>query len=198
MTNTSIQTINKGDKFVGMWGYDQTQYSIYNVVDIKGKFVLVEGLNSWSRLDENDLAATSIVKLYKQNRWEELSEEERADWMSRGFDPHGYERFQREEAIKNAPELTIVKAGRINKDKYSYRWELSNGEVLESTEDWKTRKRVEIVHGVTRRLVQESRWNPGQFHIKIDQTITASLDPEFNRNEDKYVEQNEYTSYHGR
>lgn len=33
--------INKNDKFVACWGYDQTQYSIYNVVDVKGKTSLL-------------------------------------------------------------------------------------------------------------------------------------------------------------
>ena len=194
MTNT----INKNDKFVGMWGYDQTQYSIYNVVDVKGKFVLLEGLNGWSSLGERDLAAGSKVKLYKQDRWEELTADEQVDWRSRGFDSWDYERHMREEAIKVAPELTITKAGRVNGDKYSYKWELSDGSTFDSTVDYKTRASVSIVHAITRRLVQESRWNPGQFHVKIDETITASLDKEYNRNAEKYAEQNLYTAYNGR
>ena len=194
MTNT----INKNDKFVGMWGYDQTQYSIYNVVDVKGKFAIIEGLNSWSRFDERDLTVGSTVKLYKQDRWEDLTPEERTDWNSRGFDSWDYERFQREEAIKVAPELTIKKAGRVNGDKWSYKWELSDGSTFDSTVDWKQRASVSIVKALARRLVQESKWNPGQFHITIDQTITAHLDPEFNRNADKYSEQNLYTAYNGR
>lgn len=37
MITTTDNKIAIGSKFVACWGYDQTQYSVYNVVAIKGK-----------------------------------------------------------------------------------------------------------------------------------------------------------------
>lgn len=198
MTQTKIITIDKGDKFVGMWGYDQTQYSIYNVVDLKGQFVLVEGLNGWSSLGERDLAVGSKVKIYKQDRWETLTTEEREDWAKRGFDKWSYERHLREKAIENAQEVTITKQGRVNGDKWSYKWELSDGTTFDSTDPWETRPSVEITYAITRRKLQASKWQEGDFYIKIDEVITAHLDKDYDDNRKKYVEQNEYTAYNGR
>lgn len=195
MTNTQIITINKGDKFVGMWGYDQTQYSIYEVVDMKGKFVHVKGMNGWSSLGERDLTVDSKVKIYKQARWENLTPEEAQDWHSRGFDRWDYERHMREEAIKNAEVRTIVKAGRVNGDKWSYKWELDDGSTYDSTVDWQERDSVSIVDAITRRMLN-MKW--GTPSIKIDESITAHLDKDFGRNQDKYYEQNAYTAQNGR
>lgn len=194
MTNTTIQ-INKGDKFVGMWGYDQTQYSIYEVVSTKGKFVTVKGMNGWSNFGERDLTVGSKVKIYKQARWESLTPEEAQDWHSRGFDRWDYERHMREEAIKKAEVRTIVKAGRVNGDKWSYKWELDDGSTYDSTVDWQERDSVSIVDGFTRRMIN-TKW--GTPSIKIDECITASLDTDFARNHEKYVEQNMYTAQNGR
>jgi len=44
---------------------------------------------------------------------------------------------------------------------------------------------------------QYSKYN-GEQYIKIDDVITAHFDPDFNRNQAKYHEQNEYTAYNGR
>lgn len=194
---TTQATINKGDMFVGSWGYDQTQYSIYRVVEAKGQFVTVEGTNGWSRFDCNDLAVGSTVKIYEYQAWDDLTDAERKDFESRGFNRWNYNDWKREEAKKAAEIRTIVKMGRVDGNKYSYRWELDNGQIIDSTVDWKERPQVEIVHGLTRRKVTISKYD-GQPRITIDQSITAHLDPEFGRNVNKYEEQNEYTAYNGR
>lgn len=198
MNTTNIINIDRGDKFVGSWGYDQTQYSIYNVVDIKGKFVFLEGLNGWSNLDARDLAVGSTVKIYEQKRWDNLTTEEQQDWSGRGFDRYGYERHFREQAIEQAEERTITKMNRVNGESWTYKWVLDDGSEYDSTDDWKTRKEVTIVNGRTRKLLQMASWSEGKPYVKIDQTITAYLDKDFNRNQNKYHEQNEYTAYNGR
>lgn len=194
---TTQATINKGDMFVGSWGYDQTQYSIYRVVEAKGQFVTVEGTNGWSRFDNHDLAPGSTVKLYTLKRWDDLTDDERADFTSRGFNRWNYQDFYRKQAIDAAEVRTIVKVSRINRNKYSYLWELDNGDTFSSTKDWTTRKDVSIIHGLTRRKVSISKYD-GQPRITIDQSITAYLDQDFGRNVNKYEEQNEYTAYNGR
>lgn len=168
--------IKKNDKFVACWGYDQTQYSIYNVVETKGKSVLVEGLNGWSNLDANDLAAGSKVKVYQKRneRFHALTEEERqaiAKELHFSLRPNDFTDFEammrwhNEELLKAAPVRTIVKMNRVD--------------------------------GMKKCLVQTSKYN-GEKYIKIDDVITAHHDPDYNRNQAKYVEQNEYTAYNGR
>ena len=186
-----------GSKLVASWGYDQTQYSIYTVVREKGRFAWVKGENSWSSLDDSDLAEGSTVKLYKVTQWDDLSEAERKDWSSRGFDDWSYRKHMTDGAIEAAPELTIVKMSRVNGDRYSHLWELSDGSTHNSEEDWHTKKNVKIVQGLKKCLVQTSKYN-GQEYVKIDDVITAYHDPEFERNNRKYEEQNEYTAYNGR
>ncbi len=202
------QSISKNDKFVACWGYDQTQYSIYNVVEVKGKSVLVEGLNGWSNLDANDLAAGSRVKVYQKRneRFHDLSEEERQaiakelNFSLRANDFVDFEAmlgWHNKELLKAAEVRTIVKMNRVDGQKWTYLWVLDNGQVINSTDDWKTRPTVHIVHGMKKCLVQISKYN-GEAYIKIDDVITAHLDKDFNRNQAKYVEQNEYTAYNGR
>lgn len=191
-----MTTITKGDMFVAMWGYDQTQYSIYRTVVTKGQFVTVEGTNGWSRFDNHDLAPGSTIKLYTFKRWDDLTDDERADFTSRGFNHWNYQDFYRKQAIDAAEVRTIVKVSRINRNKYSYLWELDNGDTFSSAEDWTTRKDVSIVHGLTRRKVTPGY--DGKPRITIDQSITAYLDQDFGRNVNKYEEQNEYTAYNGR
>ena len=194
---TTQTTIKPGDMFVGMWGYDQTQYSIYRVVSAKGQFVTVEGTNGWSRFDNRDLAVGSTIKVYTFKRWDQLTDDERADLTSRGFNHWNYQEHYRKAAIDAAEVRTIVKAGRVNRDRYTYLWELDNGQIINSREDWTTRPDIHIVHGLTRRKVTISKYD-GQPRITIDQSITAHLDPEYGRNQAKYHEQNEYTAYNGR
>lgn len=189
--------INKNDKFVACWGYDQTQYSVYNVVDLKGKFVFVEGLNSWSNLSEKDLAVGSQVKVYQTKRWDNLSAEDQQDWASRGFDRWGYERHFREEAENAAEVRTITKMNRINGESWSYLWVLDNGETVNSKEAYKNGTRVHIVKGLKRCLVQPSKWDDN-FYIKIDDVITARLDKDYEKSHEAYEKQNEYTAYNGR
>lgn len=194
---TTQATINKGDMFVGSWGYDQTQYSIYRVVEAKGQFVTVEGTNGWSRFDCNDLAVGSTVKIYEYQAWDDMTDAERKDFEGRGFNRWNYNNWKRGEAEKAAEVRTIVKAGRVDGNRYSYLWELDNGQIVNSTDDWKTRPQIKIVHGLTRRKVSISKYD-GQPRITIDQSITAHLDQDFGRNVNKYEEQNEYTAYNGR
>jgi hypothetical protein len=187
--------IKRGNKFVACWGYDQTQYSIYNVVDVKGRFVFVEGMNGWSGLDANDLAPGSKVKVFNVKTWEQLTPEEQADWSSRGFDRWGYNRHMNDEAENNAPVRTIKKMNRIDGKSWTYVWELDNGQIVRSDIDWKLNQRVKIVQGVKRCLVNEKYGRPS---IKIDDVITAHLDTEYSQNSNRYAEQNEYTAYNGR
>jgi hypothetical protein len=194
---TTQATINKGDMFVGSWGYDQTQYSIYRVVEAKGQFVTVEGTNGWSRFDNNDLAVGSTVKLYEYTAWDDMTDAERKDFEGRGFNRWNYNDWKRGEAEKVAEVRMIVKAGRVDGNRYSYLWELDNGQIVNSTDDWKTRPQIKIIHGLTRRKVSISKYD-GQPRITIDQSITAHLDQDFGRNANKYEEQNEYTAYNGR
>ena len=201
--------IKKNDKFVACWGYDQTQYSIYNVIEVKGKSVLVEGLNGWSNLDANDLAAGSKVKVYQKRneRFHDLTEEERQaiakefNFNLRTEEFQDFEammRWHNKELLDAAEVRTIVKMNRVDGQKWTYLWVLDNGQVINSTEDWKTRPTVHIVHAMKKCLVQTSKWSDGSQYIKIDDVITAHYDPDFNRNQAKYVEQNEYTAYNGR
>jgi len=193
---TTQTTIKPGDMFVAMWGYDQTQYSIYRAVSAKGQFVTVEGTNGWSSFSEKDLAVGSTIKIYRCKWWNDLTDDERADLERRGFNRWNYDEWERKEAIDNAEIRTIVKAGRVNGCSYSYIWELDNGEIIDSTEDWKTKPGIKIVHGLTRRKLAKGYDNTPR--IKIDESITAYLDNEYGKNERKYREQNEYTAYNGR
>lgn len=187
--------IKPGDKFVGCWGYDQTQYSIYNTVKVAGKSVYVEGMNGWSSLSDHDLAPGSRVKIYSLTRWEDLTDAERQDLTSRGFDRWSYQKHHQERAIKQAPERTIVKVSRVNGNRYSYLWVLDDGSTFDSTEDWRTKASVCIIHGIKKCLINTRYGEPS---IKIDEVIRASHDPDFERNEKSYYAQNEYTAYNGR
>lgn len=185
-------TINKNDKFVACWGYDQTQYSIYNVVDTKGKSVFVEGLNGWSNLSECDLATGSKVKVYSYPKWEDRNPDE---W-GLNIDKWDYNRIMSKRAKETAPVRTIVKMNRIDGESWTYIWTLDNGQVVNSRELYDNNQKIEIVKGVKKCLVQDG-YN-GTPQIKIDQTIRASYDPNYSENEERYDEQNEYTAYNGR
>ena len=182
-----------GDKFVACWGYDQTQYSIYNVERIKGKFVFVSGLNSWSNLSNSDLAEGSQVKVYKFNYWSDLSEEKKQDFTSRGFDWSSYQHHYGKENLTTAKTKTIAKVNRIDGQKWTYIWTFTDGSVVSSDD----KLSVEVVHGVKKCLLQQSKYN-GEFNIKIDDVIRAYLDKDYTDNKARYVEQNEYTFYNGR
>lgn len=187
--------INKGDKFVACWGYDQTQYSIYNVVDVKGQFVTVEGMNGWSSLDTNDLCAGSKVKILVYKNWRQLSPEEQQDLESRGFRHYNYDQFARKDASEAAEVRTITKVNRIDGQRWTYIWELDNGEVIRSDENYENDRAIEIVQAYKRCRIN-TKWSEPS--IKIDDVITAYLDKDFNRNNARYEAQNEYTAYNGR
>lgn len=194
MNNT---TVKLNDKFVACWGYDQTQYSVYNVVEAKGKFVSVEGLNSYSHIDENDLATGSQVKIYSYTPWDELGYVERDDLTKRHFDRWSYNHHAAKEALDAASVHTIVKVQRIDGERWTYIWTLSNGHIIRSDENYKLNRHVEIVKGLKRCLVQISKYD-GKPRIKIDGVVTPHLDPGYNQHKQRYSEQNEYTTYNGR
>lgn len=191
-----MNTINKNDKFVACWGYDQTQYSIYNVVGVKGKSVFVEGLNGWSGISESDLAVGSKVKVFEFLHWSDLTDEQRADYTSRNYDRVSYEHHEKERIEKETPVRTIVKMNRINGESWSYIWTLDNGEIVNSKETYKNNQFIRIINGLKKCIVKEG-YN-GTPQIKIDSVIRASLDNDFNNNVKRYAEQNEYTAYNGR
>lgn len=190
-----MQTINKNDKFVACWGYDQTQYSIYNVVGVKGKSVLVEGLNSWSNLGESDLAVGSEVKVYEFKHWEMLPKEEREDLASRGFNWSSYNHHYGKDAELAAKVSKITSMKRIDGKSWSYIWTLDDGRTVSSEDSYKNGIKIKIVRGIKKCLVNEKYGNPS---IRIDQCITASLDKEYDKRKQAYADQNEYTSYNGR
>jgi hypothetical protein len=197
MTTTEVKNqVRVGGKFVACWGYDQTQYSVYNVVGVSGKSVLVEGMNSWSGLSESDLAPGSKVKVYKFKGWYELPEYEQAELQTRGFNHNNYDHHYRQEAIDKAETRTIVKMQRIDGESWTYLWTLDNGQTVNSRETYKNNEHIKIVNGLKKCLVQDG-YN-GTPQIKIDQTIRASYDPNYSENEERYDEQNEYTAYNGR
>lgn len=188
-----MTTIKIGDKFVACWGYDQTQYSIYNVVDVKGRYVLVEGLNGWSGLDASDMAPGATVKIYSFKQWENVSDAKKEEWNN---DRWVYNRHMRKQAVDIAHVRTIRKVNRIDGQSWSYIWELDNGETIRSDDNSKLNRYIEIVHGVKRCLVTE---RPGcEPRIKIDDVTTAYLDTAYDANHKRYAEQNEYTAYNGR
>lgn len=193
MTTTVNNKVRTGDKFVACWGYDQTQYSVYNVVAVKGKSVLVEGLNGWSSLSNSDLAEGSKVKVYNFKGWYELPEYEQAELQTRGFNHNNYDHHYRQEAIDKAQTRTIVKMQRIDGQSWTYVWTLDNGEVVRSDDRFTN---VKIIQGLKKCLVKSSY--DGQPAIKISESIRAYHDPEYNNNKTKYAEQNEYTAYNGR
>ncbi|RKZ02515.1 hypothetical protein DRQ25_18560 [Candidatus Fermentibacteria bacterium] len=194
MKTTLNKAIKVNDKFVCSWGYDQTQYSVYEVVSTKGKFATVRGLNSWSSLDGYDLAVGSKVKAYQFKEWHKLNEETQADYTSRGFDFNSYRHHKGKEAEENAPVRTIVKAGRIDGDRFSYVWTLDTGEVVRSDERYDGDLVVKVVDGLKRCLVNTKYDRP---YIRINQTIQAGLDPNYDDNKQAYADQNEYTAYNG-
>lgn len=192
MTTTQVKT---NDKFVACWGYDQTQYSIYNTVSSKGKTVLVEGLNSWSNFSESDLAAGSVVKVYTFKRWEHLSDAEREDLQSRGFSLDSYHHHYGKEAEAAAETNMIMKMSRINGESWSYVWVLDDGRIVSSKDNYQNDVVIKIVRGLKKCIINTKYGEPS---IKIDQCITAHLDPEYDRAKQRYADQNEYTAYNGR
>jgi len=187
--------INKNDKFVACWGYDQTQYSIYNVVDAKGCFVIVEGINSWSNLGESDLCAGSKVKIYKRHDWNDLTVSEKQDFSDRGFNWDSYQYHFNKDAREAAEIRTITKVSRIDGQSWTYIWELDNGDIIRSDETYEKRTGIEVVHAMKRCQVSTRYGEPS---IKIDDCITAYLDKEYDKCKEQYAAQNEYTSYNGR
>lgn len=193
MTTTELnQVIEVGGKFVACWGYDQTQYSVYNVVGVSGKSVLVEGLNSWSNLSESDLAAGSKVKVYSYPKWEDRN----ADEWGLNIDEWDYNRIMSKRAKETAPVQTIVKMNRIDGESWTYIWTLDNGQVVNSRELYDNNQKVEIVKGVKKCLVQDGYG--GQPAIKLNESIRAYYEPDYNDKKERYDEQNEYTAYNGR
>lgn len=201
-----MQDISIGDKWVCSWGYDQTQYSIYTTVAVKGKSVIVEGTNSWSGLSESDLCEGSQVKVYdvKNERFYNLTEEQRqavADELHFNLRPDDFRDFEsmiewhNKEQEKQAEVRTIVKKQRINGESWSYIWTLDNGEIVNSKELYKSNKRVRIVKAWKKCLVNTKY---GQPSIKIDDVIRPYLDKEYQANKERYAEQNLYTAYNGR
>ncbi len=194
MTTTEVKNqVRVGGKFVACWGYDQTQYSVYNVVSVRGKSVFVEGMNGWSGLSNSDLAEGSEVKVYEYTGWYELPTEVQDELRTRGFDHYNYDHHYRQEAIDKATTRKIVKMQRIDGQSWTYIWTLDNGQVVRS-DDRQTN--VKVVRGLKKCLVRDG-YN-GTPQIKIDQTIRASYDPNYSENEERYDEQNEYTAYNGR
>lgn len=193
--NTTNQEIKPGDHFVAMWGYDQTQYSIYRAIETKGNLVTVEGTNSWSNFALKDLAPGSIVKIYTHKRWYLLPPEEQAELRSRGFDHTNHDRFARDQAIKEAEAVEIKKVKRIDGQSWTFIWELSNGETITSQDVSSDLLIIEIIRGYKRCRINTRYGTP---QIKIDDVITARLDPDFAANQERYIEQNQYTAYNGR
>lgn len=192
---TTFAPVKTNSKFVACWGYDQTQYSIYNVVSAKGKTVIVEGLNSWSDFRESDLTVGSKVKVYTFKRWEHLTDAEREDLQSRGFSRDSYYHHYGKEAEANAKINTIVKMGRIDGESWTYVWKLDDGRIVNSQDDYKNDIVVKVVHGLKKCILNTKYGEPS---IKIDQVITAYLDNDYESKKQSYIEQNEYTSYNGR
>lgn len=198
----------KGKYFVGSWGYDQTQYSIYKVVEHKGHFVLVQGLNSWSSFSDSELAVGSTVKVYnvKNERFHSLTEEQRqtlAKELNFNLRENDFQDFEsmvhwynKEQKAKAEPR-TIVKKQRINGENWSFIWTLDNKQIVNSKELYNSNQQTSIVNGLKRCKVQTSTWS-NQLYIKIDQSITAYLDNDYKENVEKYEEQNLYTAYNGR
>lgn len=188
---TQIYTVNKGNKFVACWGYDQTQYSIYTVEDIKGKFVYVSGDNGWSNFSDSQLSESSIVKVYKFKYWADLTDEQQEDYRSRGFDWHSYQHHYGKDNLKNAEAKTIAKVNRINGQRWTYVWTFTDGTTVSSEDKYS----VEQIKSI-KKCMLNFKW--GKPSIKIDDVITATLDEDYNRNQKRYEEQNEYTVYNGR
>ena len=195
MTQTTNSPIKTNSKFVACWGYDQTQYSIYNVVSVKGKTVFVTGLNSWSNFSESDLAVGSTVKVFTFKRWEHLSDEERADYERRNFDRNSYQHHMGKEAEAAAKVSTIVKMNRIDGESWSYVWVLDDGRIVSSKDNYQNDVVIKIISGLKKCIVNTKY---GQPSIKIDQSITAYLDDNYDQKKQSYRDQNEYTAYNGR
>jgi hypothetical protein len=68
-----VHDVKVGDYFAGSWGYDQTQYSVYRVVEVKGKYVIVEGMNSWSHL-KNGTKRCLVQKGYNDGSYIKIDE----------------------------------------------------------------------------------------------------------------------------
>lgn len=195
--------MNNTKKWVACWGYDQTQYSIYEEVSRKGQFVVVRGYNEWACLGEKDLYVGSKVKYYKPiKHYNDLSYGERLEFcekmnwdkkaVSDSDEWQSFARWGNKNLLKQAPTRTITKVKHFTTDTgwRAWEWELDNGDTIKATDDYV----VEIVDALTRRKITE-RW--GDLTIKINDSIRARLDENFDKNVKTYEEQNGYTAYHG-
>lgn len=196
------------NKWVACWGYDQTQYSVYEEVSRKGCFVIVRGYNSWACLHESDLYAGSKVKISKSiSSFYDISKAEREiiareyNWSSSSIDNFSeWESFRRFEIRKHREEAavrTIVKVKHETNEK-GYRiwvWELDNGNIIKEDD---ADIIVDIVDALTRKKIRRDEY-PGETleSIKINDSICAYLDKNYDKNAQKYADQNEYTAYNG-
>lgn len=189
------QEIKPGDHFVAIWGYDQTQYSIYRAIETKGNMVTVEGTNSWSNFAAKDLAPGSIVKIYHYDRFYDLTPEQQAERSSRGLNYSNHDHHARKEALEAAKPRKIVKVKRIDGQGWTYDWTFEDGETITSQDIGRDRLNIEIIRGYKRCRINTRYGTP---QIKIDDVITARHDPDFAANQERYIEQNQYTAYNGR
>ena len=199
------------NKWVACWGYDQTQYSVYEEVSRKGCFVVVRGYNSWACLHESDLYNGSKVKLFepipyfhdipaferetiaKKHNWDLACVNSFDEWEN-------FRRYEQRQRKDNADVRTIQKVTHEKDDKgYKYWvWQLDNGEIVKQTDIGHTWY-VEIVDALTRRKIRTTNYfGEPEESIKIDECIRAYLDKDYDANAQKYAEQNEYTFYNGR
>lgn len=185
---TNKPVILKGDIFAGSWGYDQTQWSVYQVVDVKGTFAFVRGLNSWSNFSDRDLAVGSKVKLYKPTVTHYSP-----DKFDSVDDYYNARRRDADAQLAVAPVRTITKMNRIDGQSWTWKWTLDNGDIVTSKDGYT----VDIVDGLKRCKIITSRYD-GKPYIKPSQSIYASLDTNYDQNKQKYADQNTYTSYFGR
>lgn len=68
-----VHDVKVGDYFAGSWGYDQTQYSVYRVTAVKGKYVIVKGMNSWSTLKDGSKRCL-VQKGYRDGSYIKINE----------------------------------------------------------------------------------------------------------------------------
>ena len=205
---TQNKTNSHRNMWVACWGYDQTQYSIYEEISRKGHFVIVRAFNSWGCLDAGDLCAGSTVKISPRVKsFEEYTEEERekvanelgwpqearADW----YTWRNWQHLENKEREDKAPARKIVKVEH-EPGKYGklWIWTLDDGGKIKQAD---TNYNVRIVDAWTRRkITRGGYYGPDSESIRIDSCIRAHLDHSYWRNAKKYEEQNEYTAYNGR
>lgn len=202
--------MRKTNKWVACWGYDQTQYSIYEEVSRKGSFVVVRGYNEWACLHESDLYDGSKVKLYKVDipYFHDIPEAEREiiakkfNWDANCATSYDFwESSRRYEYRKRKEEAKVhtIKKVTHETDEEGYRywvWLLDDGQVIKgNNREWE----VEIVDALVRKKIRKTNYfGEEEESIKINECIRAHLDKNFDKNAQKYEEQNEYTFYHGR